>query len=776
MQKPVVQLVKDVSPQLLVKLTALAADHHTIVVIMNSDFDIIYSNGRLEEMTGVTSNDLIKSNFSQLLVKLGKIPEHLEPAFQNSWLATIFQQLQNNKSWSGEIDYAINHNKVINLGTNFVPHIEKNGTLQHIICIQTDISSHKKLSTELALTNKQLTNNLKNKEKSLKDSEDRFKLAIKAVGDGVWDWNINTGEIYFSDRWKSMLGFKSNEIEHTFYAWQQLIHPDHLGKMLMTWIHYMEGTLDHFQLEYKMKTKDGPYIWVKSQGVNQLDENGNPCRMAGCHTDINQQKIVENELEKYHEHLEQLVADRTRELAQANESLRRLATLDGLTGLPNRRTFDNTLMHEWERCKQENIPLAVIMIDVDYFKTYNDTFGHQAGDEVLKKVAAAFNKTLKRPTDFVARYGGEEFSMVLPMADTSGAQKMAEEARLAVELLTIKTANQKISPYVTVSLGVAVCIPDTNNDVINFDTLLHAADDALYEAKESGRNRSSLSNFGLGSNIKQKHAYETTVVIEKHNLYDAMEKSQFRLMLQPQYNVIKQSLFAFETLIRWNHPDIGPILPNQFIPQATQFGMMPILDKWIITNTLQLIKNFQKIPKASVNFSINLSEQLLKETETPEFIIGQLKKFGIPSNAIEFEISEHILLNRLYEQRWQPFDELGLKLVVDQCTLDGIRSGMFKRLPVHALKINLAELKNREDSSLPLSENPELIETISSVDQEKTRITIQGVENPDQYTQLLHIGFKNMQGFYFSRPLPITELINHFTGTHKIKTSNWDNS
>jgi diguanylate cyclase (GGDEF)-like protein/PAS domain S-box-containing protein len=775
MHKPAVQLIKEAPTQLLVKLTALAADKHAIVVVMDRNFNIIYSNGRLEEMIEITPHNLIKSSFSQILVKMAKTAEHNDPSYQNDWLAGIFKLLIDNNSWSGDMEYAINQNKIINLNTNLVPHIEEDGNLQHIICIQTDISTHKQLSTQLSVSNQELNNHLEIEKTALQESKDRFNLALKAIGDGVWDWNIHTGEIYFSERWKSMLGYKKNEIEHPFYAWQQLIHPDDLGNMLMTWIHYVEGTLDNYQLEYKMKTKDGSYIWVQSKGVCQFDEHGTPCRMAGSHTDVDKQKITENELEQYHQHLEELVADRTRELAQANESLRRLATLDGLTGLPNRRTFDSTLEHEWKRCKQENIPLALVMIDVDFFKNYNDTFGHQAGDNVLIKVAAAFAKTLKRPTDFVARYGGEEFCMILPMADSIGAEKMAEEARLAIESLAMPTANPVVSPCVTVSLGIAVCIPDINNEEINYDTLLHAADDALYEAKERGRNRCNLSSFDIGANLKQEQAHNVTPLIDKNDFYAAMDKAQLRLMFQPQYNVVNQSLFCFETLIRWNHPNSGSISPGQFFPQANQHGIMPQLDKWVITHAIKSFKNLEKESQPDFCFSINLSEQLLKETETPEFIISQLQEYGISSNNIEFEISEHILLNRLYEQRWQPFDELGLRLVVDQCTIDGIRSGMFNRLPVYALKINLSELQSMGNDDLPFIENKTLLDCIYSIDQEKTRLTIQGIENAEQYAQMLQIGCKNMQGFYFYRPLTDEDLINHFSGKHKIKTGNWGN-
>ena len=773
MQKPVVHLVTEVSKPLLNKLTVLAADQHTAVLVMSPNFDIVYSNGQLEKQLHLDLDSLVNTNLSYLLIKTGKTPEHLDPIFQRNWLHTIFQQLIRKHAWKGEVHCAINNQQSVFFSTSFIPHQGENGELEHIICIQTNITEHKQHESILEKKQEILSHELSHTIESLKESEERFQLATKAIGEGIWDWNINSGEIYFSPRWKSMLGYDEADISPSFYAWQQLIHPDDLGKMLMVWVDYMEGALGRYYLEYRMKTKSGEYLWVQSQAVSELDDEGTPYRMAGSHSDIHKRKIYEAELEQYQEHLEQIVSERTRELAQANESLRRLATIDALTNLPNRRTFDNTLEHEWKRCQKEGAPLSLVMIDVDFFKSYNDTFGHQAGDDVLQAVGSVFGKTLKRPTDFAARYGGEEFSMVLPMTDIAGAEKMAEAVRVAIELLAMPAATTTASPYVTISLGMATCIP-TSEDTLNFDTLLHASDDALYEAKDSGRNRVCLSNFGMGLKAQPRMQQLKSTTITKSMLYQAMEDKQFRLMFQPQCNVVKKSIFAFETLIRWNHTMIGPMPPGQFIPQAIELGVMPSIDKWIIAQTLKVIKSQLDTSLEDTRFSINLSEQLLENPATPELLFNQLQENNIPKSMIEFEVAEQVLLNRQYEQRWKAFHELGLTLVIDNCTVEGICSGMFSRLPVHAIKLNLFELQKMGDEQKAYNENKRLIEAIASIDQDKTRITVHGIETAEQYTELLHIGCKNMQGFYFQRPLPESELVNHFSGKHNIKINCWE--
>nr|WP_242032555.1 diguanylate cyclase [Coleofasciculus sp. FACHB-64] len=176
------------------------------------------------------------------------------------------------------------------------------------------------------------------------------------------------------------------------------------------------------------------------------------------------------------------------QLEAANQKLQRLATLDGLTGLPNRRRFDEYLDQEWRRLRREKVPLSLILCDIDFFKLYNDTYGHQAGDTCLITVASAIAQAVKRPADLVARYGGEEFAVILPNTTQNGALQVAEEIRVAVQDLKIVHSHSLVSQYVTLSLGVATTVPDCDTSP---EILLKTADEALYQAKALGRDRVS---------------------------------------------------------------------------------------------------------------------------------------------------------------------------------------------------------------------------------------------------------------------------------------------
>lgn len=173
------------------------------------------------------------------------------------------------------------------------------------------------------------------------------------------------------------------------------------------------------------------------------------------------------------------------ELAAANKILEKLSSLDGLTGVPNRRRFDEVLKQEWQRAVRHATSLSLIMLDIDFFKLYNDTYGHQGGDECLKQVARALESAARRETDLVARYGGEEFAVVLPETGSKGAFDVAESLRAAVEKENIPHESSKVSEYVTISVGVATWIPEKGSSQ---EQLLAAADQALYKSKENGRN------------------------------------------------------------------------------------------------------------------------------------------------------------------------------------------------------------------------------------------------------------------------------------------------
>ena len=252
--------------------------------------------------------------------------------------------------------------------------------------------------------------------------------------------------------------------------------------------------------ECRLRRYGGEPFWCSRSAVLRTDNDGGATWMEGVIEDISERKLAEELMHKTKQDLELQVAERTRELTALNEELHQLSLSDGLTGLGNRRSLDELLEQEWKRARRERSEVAMLMIDLDFFKLFNDTYGHLAGDECLKTVAAAIRRMIQRPTDFAGRYGGEEFSVVLPTTDATGAQQVGERIRRAVESLAIPHQCSLLGGVVTVSVGVAAKVPARDESV---QMLVEEADHALYQAKAAGRNRVVLFG-GVQGNSDEK--------------------------------------------------------------------------------------------------------------------------------------------------------------------------------------------------------------------------------------------------------------------------------
>lgn len=300
-------------------------------------------------------------------------------------------------------------------------------------------------------------------------SEKRLNLALDSAGEGLWDYQPQLERIYFSPRWFEMIGYQPGELPYSLDTWITLTHPEDLPILGKTFENAAKSGENAFQIEIRMLTEKGQWRWFQVRGRTvERDDQGGVLRMLGTLIDISKHKQVELALQK------------------ANEELLRLAALDDLTQIANRRRFDERLAEEWRRARRDNTPLTVIICDIDYFKDYNDTYGHVKGDEALYAVAQAINGSLKRPMDLVARYGGEEFSLVLPNTGIDGASRVVKKIKTAIQTLNIKHRASAVSEYITLSYGLATAIPDGRTPA---KTMVDNADKALYQSKALGRNR-----------------------------------------------------------------------------------------------------------------------------------------------------------------------------------------------------------------------------------------------------------------------------------------------
>lgn len=298
---------------------------------------------------------------------------------------------------------------------------------------------------------------------SVQKSQEQFRLLAENSSDMITLHDSDGSYLYTSPICKEILRFEETELlGKDAYLF---IHPDDLEQVQIS--HQKLLNKGYSMSTYRIRRKDGEYIWFESankllQGTDKEDP-----KLIVVSRNINKRKLAEQKLQ------------------EANELLKRLSSIDGLTGVSNRRTFDERLVMEWKRSLRNSTPLTLIMLDIDYFKAYNDTYGHQGGDACLKQVATTVQETLGRSSDLLCRYGGEEFCVILPETDEGGAVTVGEKIRKAIEDVQIPHAGSKISSWVTVSVGTATIVP-----IINMDptTLISNADKAVYEAKKAGRN------------------------------------------------------------------------------------------------------------------------------------------------------------------------------------------------------------------------------------------------------------------------------------------------
>jgi diguanylate cyclase (GGDEF)-like protein/PAS domain S-box-containing protein len=307
---------------------------------------------------------------------------------------------------------------------------------------------------------------------SLDVSEDRWKFALEGAGDGVWDWDMVTDKVFRSARWKEIYGYTNNEIEDTASAGRMLVHPDDLMHQIEDTQDYLRGKKNVYVSEFRLLCKDGTWKWTLSRGmVISRSLDGKPLRMIGTHTDISERKNSENQLLQ-------------------------LAHYDQITNLPNRVLFLDRFHQVLTNAHRHNQPVTLMYLDLDRFKEVNDTLGHDMGDILLKEVAERLMKCV-RADDIVARMGGDEFTVIL-----NNVNHQINTERITQSILNKLTEPFNLGGevvYISASIGISV-YPANGTEV---DALLKNADQAMYFAKQSGRNRYHYFNIEMPLNLNQ---------------------------------------------------------------------------------------------------------------------------------------------------------------------------------------------------------------------------------------------------------------------------------
>jgi len=302
---------------------------------------------------------------------------------------------------------------------------------------------------------------VKERTKALKKSEERFELAIYGADLGLWDWNIQSGDVYLNERWATMLGYELDELEPGIATWEKLLHPDDKDNVIVTLEKHLNGETPIYQTEHRLLTKEGAWKWILDTGkVSEWDEKGKPLRASGTHLDINK-------------------------LKRAEEKIRYMAHHDDLTGQPNRVLFMDRLDTAIKGARRRKTGVAVLFVDLDGFKAVNDQLGHMMGDLLLNKVAKRL-KSCVRESDTVGRYGGDEFTILL--LDIS---RKEDTDRFARKILNVVQTPYKLDSkiaHISCSIGIAI-YPESAKLP---EDLVMKADEAMYKVKNGGKNNYSF--------------------------------------------------------------------------------------------------------------------------------------------------------------------------------------------------------------------------------------------------------------------------------------------
>ena len=432
------------------------------------------------------------------------------------------------------------------------------------------------------------------------------------------------------------------------------------------------------------------------------------------------------------------------ERKKLTEYVNHLAHHDQLTGLPNRVLLEDRMRQAIQRAKRNRHKVALLMVDIDYFKRINDSLGHTAGDALLDTVAKKLCSAV-RQTDTVARMGGDEFVIIMPeFRDEKDAERCAENIIQKVSTPTM-LGNREVN--VTVSVGLCIfpdCAPDA-------DSLLKNADAALYEAKESGRNSFHVFSQSMVVATADKLEFE-------HDLRHCMVNGELSLEYQPQVSCFTEEIIGVEALLRWNHPKRGSVPPSQFIPLAEATGMILPMGEWAIRMACHEGKELQDRLGRELMIAVNLSPRQFRQKNLVSQVAAALRESGLSAHCLEFEITEQTLMSSssATNETLSQLRRLGVKIAIDDFGTGFSSFSYLLQYDVDRLKIDRSFIHRSADD-----ENAAAIvrAIISMAHGLNLKVVAEGVETNGQLDFLLNRNCDEAQGFYFAEPVPADEVL-----------------
>lgn len=554
-------------------------------------------------------------------------------------------------------------------------------------------------------------------EEALRESEASLALAQRVAHIGNWDWDIPHNRLRWSDEVYRIFGLAPRAFDADYDAFLRAVHPD--DRQLVT--HAVERALGRrapYDIDHRIVLPDGSERVVHEQAEVTWDAKGEPIRMFGTVQDIT-------------------------ERVKAEQRLSFLAHYDGLTGLPNRVLLNDRLRQAMIEADRHERLVAVFFLDLDRFKTINDTLGHEAGDTLLKAVAQRLTATVRRG-DTLARLGGDEFTLVL--ADMVNVQDAATLAQKVLDSFSTPFVIDNRELFVTASIGVTVYPFDDNS----IEGLLKNADTAMYHAKERGRNAYQFYSTEMNGQAFKR--------LTLHNaLRRALERGELALHYQAQVDLRSGRVTGVEALLRWQHPELGLIPPDDFIPLAEETGLIVPIGEWVLRTACRQARIWQQRFAADLRMAVNVSTRQLQQPDIAQVIVDILHETGVRPDTIELELTETLLMQNVEAAlpTLRRIHAAGIGLAIDDFGVGFSSLSYLRQLPIDAVKIDRSFVR---DLTVDPDDAALVAAIIAMAHSLKLEVIAEAVETREQLAFLHAEGCDQMQGFLFLPPLSAADL------------------
>ena len=544
-----------------------------------------------------------------------------------------------------------------------------------------------------------------------KDAEERFRATFEQAAVGIAHTDPDGRFLQVNQKLCDMLGYTRDELLAMTAV--DVTHPDDRGVDAVRRERLIAGEFETYSVERRCVRKDGAVIWVNRTVSLVRDAAGAPLYFIRVMEDITERKRLQQDL-----------------LHQAHH--------DSLTLLPNRELFYDRLAHALEQAQRRKWITGVMFVDLDGFKTVNDTLGHGVGDQLLQRVAACLTECV-RADDTVGRLGGDEFAIIL--SELAQQQDSARVAQKIIDALATPFQIAANEIFITASIGITTCPPDMGNA----DTLISHADAAMYNAKKLGKNNYQFYTAAMNERSMEK------LLLEK-DLRHALMRYEFLLHFQPKANLHTGQITGVEALLRWQRPGGRLVPPLEFIPVLEESGLIVPVGEWVLRAACEQINAWQEDGLTPVPIAVNLSAKQFHQQDIAAMVMRALLEYGVAPHLLELEITESAAMHdaRATTATLHKLKALGVRIAIDDFGTGYSSLSYLKRFPIDSLKIDRSFVTdlpgNQDDASIAQG-------VITMAHALRLKVIAEGVENEAQLEFLAEHKCDEMQGYYFSRPL-----------------------